>query len=86
MISRQRLWHHQHKSLFTRNGNNFSYNESTQINLYKAKSKDFDNLLNVKIHTEDQTSPKRWSKKLSLKKDIWTKIFKSLKTFVWKLN
>ena len=53
--------------------------ESTQMNLYKAKSKDFYNLLNVKIHTEDQTGPKRWSEKLSLKKDVWTKIFKSLK-------
>ena len=55
------------KSLFTRNGNIFSYNESTQINLYKAKSKDFDNLRNVKIHNEDQTSPKRWSKKTFFK-------------------
>ena len=66
------------KSFFTRN-DIFSLNESTQSNLYKAKSKDFYNLLNVKIHTEDQTGPKRWSEKLSLKKDVWTKIFKSLK-------
>ena len=65
------------KSFFT--GNNNIFSESTQINLYKAKSKDFYNLLNVKIHTEDQTGPKRWSEKLSLKKDVWTKIFKSLK-------
>ena len=36
-------------------------------------------MLNVKIHIEDQTGPKRWSEKLSLKKDVWTKIFKSLK-------
>ena len=52
-----------------------------QTNLYKAKSKDFYNLLNVKIHTEDQTGrgPKRWSGKLSLEKDAWTRIFKSLK-------
>ena len=34
---------------------------------------------NVKIHTEDQTGPKRWSEKLSLNKDVWTRIFKSLK-------
>ena len=67
------------KSFFTRNDNIFSLNESTQINLYKARSRDFYNLLNVKIHTEDQTGPKRWSEKLSLKKDVWTKIFKSLK-------
>jgi len=67
------------KSSFTGNDNIFSLNESTQINLYKAKSKDFYHLLNVKIHTEDQTGPKRWSEKLSLKKDLWTKNFKSLK-------
>ena len=67
------------KSFFTRNDNIFSLNESTQINLYKARSRDFYNLLNVKIHIEDQTGPKRWSLKLSLKKDVWTKIFKSLK-------
>ena len=67
------------KSFFTRNDNIFSLNESTQINLYKARSRDFYNLLNVKIHTEDQTGPKCWSEKLSLKKDVWTKIFKSLK-------
>ena len=57
----------------------WSSNESTQINLYKAKSKDFYNLFNLKTHTEDQTGPKRWSEKLSLNKDVWTRIFKSLK-------
>ena len=36
-------------------------------------------MFNVKIHTEDQTGPKRWSEKLSLNKDVWTRIFKSLK-------
>ena len=52
---------------------------TTQINLFNAKSKDFYNLFNVKIHTEDQTGPKRWSENLSLNKDGWTRIFKSLK-------
>ena len=37
-------------------------------------------MFNVKIHTEDQKGSNRWSNKLSLKKDVWTKIFKSLKT------
>ena len=41
------------RSFFTQNDNIFSLNESTQINLFKAKSKDFYNLFNVKIHTED---------------------------------
>ena len=49
------------RSIFTQNDNIFSLNESTQIKLFKAKSKDFYNLCNVKIHTEDQTGPKRWS-------------------------
>ena len=63
------------KSFFTGNDNIFSLNESTQINLCKAKSKNFYNLLNVKIRTEDQTGPKRWSEKLSLEKDVSTRIF-----------
>ena len=67
------------RSFFTQNDNIFFLNESTQINLYKAKSKDFYDLFNVKIHTEDQTGPKRWSEKLSLNKDVRTRIFKSLK-------
>ena len=80
MVSSQMFRHHWiNKSFFTRNYNIFSLNESTQINLYKARPRDFYNLLNVKIHTEDQRGPKRWSEKLSLKKDVWTKIFKSLK-------
>ena len=54
------------RSFFTQNDNIFSLNESTRINLCKAKSKDFYNLFNVKIHTEDQTGPKRWSENLSL--------------------
>ena len=36
-------------------------------------------MFNVKIHTEEQTGPKHWSEKLSLNKDRWTRIFKSLK-------
>ena len=68
------------KSLFTRNDNIFSLNELNQINLYKAKLRDFYNSFDVKINTEDQTrGPKRWSEKLTLKKDVWIKIFKTLK-------
>ena len=66
------------RSFFTRN-DIFSLNESTQINLYKARSKGFYNVCNVKIHTDDQMGPKYWSKKNSLNKDVWTRIFKSVK-------
>ena len=36
-------------------------------------------MCNVKIHTDDQKGPKYWSEKISLNKDVWTRIFKSLK-------
>ena len=68
------------KSIFTRNDDIFSLNESLQINWYKAKLRDFFNVLKAKMHTEEETDPKRWREKLSLNKDVWTKIFKSLKT------
>jgi len=42
-------------------------------------SRDFYNWLNVKIRTKEPTGPKCWSKKLPLQKDVWTKIFKSLR-------
>ena len=80
IVSSQMLRHHLNKSIFTRNDNIFCLNESLQINSYKAKSSDFYNVLNAKMHTEEETGPKRWREKLSLNKDVWTKIFKSLKT------
>ena len=36
-------------------------------------------LFTSKTHTQDQTGPKSWSENLSLTKDSWSKIFKSLK-------
>ena len=45
----------------------------------RLNQRNFCNLFNVKIHTEDQTGPKCWSEKLSLNRDVWTRIFKSLK-------
>ena len=54
-------------------------NDTAQINLGKAKSKDFYKLLNDKTHTDNQTGAKRWSKSLSLNEDSWCRIFKSLK-------
>ena len=77
MVSSQRLQHHQQIILYPKW---FLFLQRIdQINVYKAKSKDFYNFLNVKIHTEDQTGHKRWSEKLSSKKDVWTRTFKSLK-------
>jgi len=57
----------------------FPLNESAQINFGTARSRDFYKLIVSKTHTHDQTGPKRWSENLSINKDSWTSIFKSLK-------
>ena len=67
------------KNFFTSNDNTFQLNDSVQIHFEKARSRDFYKLFNSKTHTQDQTGPKRWSENLSLTKDSWSKIFKSLK-------
>ena len=67
------------KLYFTSNNKIFNLNDTVQINLGKAKSKDFYKLLNDKTHTDNQTGAKRWSKSLSLNEDSWCRIFKSLK-------
>ena len=54
-------------------------NDTVQINLGKAKSKDFYKLLNDKNHTDNQTGAKRCSKSLSLNEESWCRILKSLK-------
>ena len=61
------------KLYFTRNNKIFNLNDTVQINLGKAKSKDFYKLLNEKTHTDNQVSS------LSLNEDSWCRIFKSLK-------
>lgn len=67
------------KSLFTSKDNIFPLNESAQINFGTARSRDFYKLLVSRTHNHDQTGPKRWSENLSINKDSWSKIFKSLK-------
>ena len=52
-------------------------NDTAQINLGKASSREFYKLLDDKTHIEIQTDLKRWSKNLSLGKDSWSRIFKS---------
>ena len=58
----------------------FQLNNNLGINLDKAKSRDFYQLLRDKTHTARHTGPKRWSEILSLNDDHWDKIFKSLRT------
>ena len=43
------------KSFFTSSDNIFPLNETVQIDLGKARARDFYKLLNSKTHTEDQT-------------------------------
>ena len=68
------------KSSFTSKDDIFPLNESTQINFRTARSRDFYRLLVSRTHTHAHTGPKRWGEKLSIKKDSWTSIFKSLKS------
>ena len=67
------------KSFFTSKDIIFPLNESTQINFGTARSRDFYKLLVSRTHTHVQTGPKRWCEKLSINKDSWTSIFKSLR-------
>ena len=67
------------KPFFTSNDNIFPLGETVQINLGKAKSRDFYKLLNAKTHNEDHTGPLRWNQNLSINSDTWGKIFESLK-------
>ena len=67
------------KSFFTSNDNIFLLNDSVQINFCMARSRDFNKLFVSKTHTHDQTGPTRCSENLSINKDSWTSIFKSLK-------
>ena len=64
------------KHFFTSNDNIFPLSETVQINLGKAKSRDFYKLLNAKTHNEDHTGPLRWSQSLLINSDTWGKIFK----------
>ena len=68
------------KSFFISNDKIFPLREAVQINLGKARSRDFYKLLNVKTHNDDHTGPLRWSQNLSINSDTWSKIFKSLKS------
>jgi len=67
------------KSFFTIKDNIFLLSESAQINFGTARSSDFYKLLVSKTHSHVQTGPKRWSENLSINKDSWTSILKSLK-------
>ena len=49
------------------------------LDLTKAKTRDFYNLLNAKTRTVEQTGPRRWNKSLSMNEGSWKKAFISLK-------
>ena len=56
----------------------FQLDDSTQLPLDNAKTRDFYGLLNRKIHTVHQTGPMNWSSKTRLDENAWKKIFTSL--------
>ena len=58
----------------------FTLNDSTQIQLNNAKTRDFYVLLNRKIHTVRQTGPMNWNSITRLDENAWKKIFTSLKS------
>ena len=68
------------REYFTSNDHFFHFNNNVGINLGKAKSRDFYQLLIDKTHKGGHTGPKRWSENLSLNEEHWGKIFKSLRT------
>ena len=66
--------------LYTRNNFLFQLDDSTQLQLDNAKTRDFYVLLNRKIHTVRQTGPMNWNSKTNLNENAWKKIFTSLKS------
>ena len=64
------------KLFFTWGEEIFKLNDTVEIHLGKARSKDFYKLLNNKIHMDNHSGPNRWSKSLSVNEDDWSNIFK----------
>ena len=67
------------KELYSVENGIIQLDESTQLDLNKAKTCDFYKLFNVKTHTVEQTGPRRWNESLSMNGDSWEKAFTSLK-------
>ena len=65
--------------LYTRNNFLFPLDPYTQIQLEKAKTRDFYCLLIRKIHTVSQTGPMKWNSITRLDENAWEKNFTSLK-------
>ena len=65
--------------LYTRNNFLFPLDAYTQIQLEKAKPRDFYCLLIRKIHTVSQTGPMKWNSITRLDENVGEKIFTSLK-------
>ena len=59
--------------LYSRNNFLFQLDDSTQLQLDNAKTRDFYVLLNRKIHTVRQTGPMNWNSKTNLNENAWKK-------------
>ena len=64
---------------YIRNTFLFELDDSTQIQLENAKTRDFYGLLNQRIHTVSQTGPMKWNSIIRLDENAWKKIFTSRK-------
>ena len=64
---------------YIKNNPLFQLDDLTEINLVKAKTRDFYCLINKKIHTRCQTGPTKWNQTMQLDGETWEKIFSSLK-------
>ena len=79
LVTKARNTEPSENELYTRNNFLFPLDAHTQIQLEKAKTRDFYCLLIRKIHTVSQTGPMKWDSVTTLDDNAWEKIFTSLK-------
>ena len=79
LVTKARNTEPSENELYTRNNFLFPLDAHTQIQLEKAKTRDFYCLLIRKIHTVSQTGPMKWDSVTRLDDNAWEKIFTSLK-------
>ena len=79
LVTKARNTEQSENELYTRNNFLFPLDAHTQIQLEKAKTRDFYCLLIRKIHTVSQTGPMKWDSVTRLDDNAWEKIFTSLK-------
>ena len=72
--------------LYARNNFLCQLDDSAQVQLDNAKTRDVYGLLNRKIHMVHQTGPMNWNSKTRLDENAWKSIFTSLKSICKETN